>query len=79
MTASSFTARERSAQRTLRAPMSAYREAVWDAVPADAEPEASPRAAPGCSGTWRRASRVLDLGCGDGAFAAELRRGRVRR
>jgi SAM-dependent methyltransferase len=50
-----------------------WREAVWRSVPADAEPErfAARRAfllahvAPG--------ARVLDLGCGDGRFGAELR------
>jgi SAM-dependent methyltransferase len=52
--------------------MDDWREAVWRAVPEDAEPErfAARRAflldrvAPG--------TRVLDLGCGDGAFAAAL-------
>jgi 2-polyprenyl-3-methyl-5-hydroxy-6-metoxy-1,4-benzoquinol methylase len=52
--------------------MDDWREAVWRAVPEDAEPErfAARRAflldrvAPG--------ARVLDLGCGDGAFAAAL-------
>jgi 2-polyprenyl-3-methyl-5-hydroxy-6-metoxy-1,4-benzoquinol methylase len=52
--------------------MQDWRDAVWSAVPEGAEPE---RFAP------RRAfllthvaagQRVLDLGCGDGAFAAEL-------
>lgn len=52
--------------------MSAYREAVWEAVPGDAVPEAfAPRRA------WLLArvppqANVVDLGCGDGAFAAEL-------
>jgi SAM-dependent methyltransferase len=52
--------------------MQDWRDAVWRAVPEGAEPErfAARRAflldhvAPG--------ERVLDLGCGDGAFAAEL-------
>ena len=52
--------------------MDDWREAVWRAVPEDAEPErfAARRAflldrvAPG--------AQVLDLGCGDGAFAAAL-------
>jgi len=51
-----------------------YRDAVWDAVPQDAVPERFAarlkfllaRVAPG--------ERVLDLGCGDGSFAAELTR-----
>ena len=52
--------------------MSAYREAVWEAVPADAVPEAFAQRR-----TWLLArlpphANVVDLGCGDGAFAAEL-------
>ena len=52
--------------------MSAYREAVWEAVPADALPEAfAPRRA------WLLArlpphANVVDLGCGDGSFTTEL-------
>jgi cyclopropane fatty-acyl-phospholipid synthase-like methyltransferase len=50
----------------------AFREAVWADVPDGAQPEAFAerrrwllaRVAPG--------AKVLDLGCGDGAFAAEL-------
>ena len=52
--------------------MDDWREAVWRAVPEGAEPERFAerraflldRVAPG--------ARVLDLGCGDGAFAAAL-------
>jgi SAM-dependent methyltransferase len=52
--------------------VSGFREAVWAGVAPDALPEAfAPRRA------WLLAripphARVLDLGCGDGAFAAEL-------
>ncbi len=38
----------------------------------------SPRAARSCSRTCSAGERVLDLGAGDGAFAAELARGRLR-
>ena len=52
--------------------MQEWRDAVWEAVPADAEPERfaarlaflREHVAPG--------DRVLDLGCGDGHFAAGL-------
>ena len=49
-----------------------WREAVWRGVPADARPE---RFAPRRAFLLAHVSagdRVLDLGCGDGAFAAEL-------
>ena len=52
--------------------MSAYREAVWEAVPADAVPEAfAPRRA------WLLDqlpphANVVDVGCGDGTFTTEL-------
>ncbi len=52
--------------------MRAWRDAVWDAVPAGAEPE---RFAPRLAFLREHVSagdRVLDLGCGDGAFAAAL-------
>jgi len=50
----------------------AWREAVWRAVPEDAAPErfASRRAF--LLGHVRRGEEVLDLGAGDGGFAAEL-------
>ncbi len=52
--------------------MSAFREAVWEAVPDDALPEAyAPRRAFLLTHVPPHA-RVLDVGCGDGAFAAEL-------
>jgi len=52
--------------------MSPYREAVWEAVPGDAVPEAF-----AARRTWLLAqlephANVVDLGCGDGTFAAEL-------
>jgi 2-polyprenyl-6-hydroxyphenyl methylase/3-demethylubiquinone-9 3-methyltransferase len=50
-----------------------WREAVWRAVPAQARPE---RFAARCAfllANVRAGERVLDLGAGDGAFAAELR------
>jgi 2-polyprenyl-3-methyl-5-hydroxy-6-metoxy-1,4-benzoquinol methylase len=52
--------------------MESWREAVWRAVPEDAEPE---RFAPRRAFLLERVAageRVLDLGCGDGTFAAEL-------
>jgi 2-polyprenyl-3-methyl-5-hydroxy-6-metoxy-1,4-benzoquinol methylase len=52
--------------------MDDWREAVWRGVPEDAEPE---RFAARRAFLVQRVSagqRVLDLGCGDGAFAAEL-------
>ena len=52
--------------------MTEYRDAVWEAVPHDAVPE---RFAPRLAFLLehvRPGDRVLDLGCGDGAFAAEL-------
>lgn len=49
-----------------------WREAVWRSVPADARPERfAPRRA-FLLAHVRAGDRVLDLGCGDGAFAAEL-------
>jgi ubiquinone/menaquinone biosynthesis C-methylase UbiE len=49
-----------------------WREAVWRAVPGDALPERfAPRRA-FLLGAVRAGDRVLDLGAGDGAFAAAL-------
>ncbi len=52
--------------------MSAYREAVWEAVPADALPEAFAQRRAWLLRRLPPHANVLDLGCGDGAFAAEL-------
>jgi 2-polyprenyl-3-methyl-5-hydroxy-6-metoxy-1,4-benzoquinol methylase len=52
--------------------MSAYREAVWEAVPHDAVPEAFAQRRAWLLGRVPPHANVVDLGCGDGAFAAEL-------
>lgn len=53
-------------------PVEPWREAVWRAVPEDARPERfAPRRA-FLLANVRPGDRVLDLGAGDGAFAAEL-------
>src|SRR5262245_22232575 len=52
--------------------MSDYREAVWDAVPEDAEPEAFAARRTFLLTRLPPHARVLDVGSGDGAFAAEL-------
>lgn len=52
--------------------MSAYREAVWEAVPDGAVPEAFARRRAWLLRSVPPHANVLDLGCGDGAFAAEL-------
>jgi SAM-dependent methyltransferase len=52
--------------------MSAYREAVWDAVPGDAVPEAFAARREWLLSRLPPRANVVDLGCGDGAFAAEL-------
>jgi SAM-dependent methyltransferase len=49
-----------------------WREAVWRAVPDDAEPERFAARRAFLLANVRRGERVLDLGCGDGAFAAAL-------
>jgi SAM-dependent methyltransferase len=50
----------------------AFREGVWDAVPRDARPEAFERRRRWLLARVVPGAKVLDLGCGDGAFAAEL-------
>lgn len=52
--------------------MRAWRDAVWEAVPADAEPEDFAARLAFVSGVVEPGDVVLDLGCGDGAFAAAL-------
>jgi 2-polyprenyl-3-methyl-5-hydroxy-6-metoxy-1,4-benzoquinol methylase len=47
-----------------------WREAVWSAVPPDAEPERYAERRDFLLGHVRPGQDVLDLGCGDGAFAA---------
>jgi SAM-dependent methyltransferase len=51
----------------------AWREAVWRAVPDDARPERFAERRGFLLGHVRPGDRVLDLGAGDGTFAAELR------
>jgi ubiquinone/menaquinone biosynthesis C-methylase UbiE len=49
-----------------------WREAVWRAVPKDARPERFGARRAFLLAHVREGDRVLDLGAGDGAFAAEL-------
>ncbi len=49
-----------------------WREAIWAAVPEGAEPEGFQERLAFLLGRVAAGDRVLDLGCGDGAFAAEL-------
>jgi 2-polyprenyl-3-methyl-5-hydroxy-6-metoxy-1,4-benzoquinol methylase len=49
-----------------------WREAVWAAVPEGAVPERFDARRAFLLGHVRAGDAVLDLGCGDGAFAAEL-------
>jgi SAM-dependent methyltransferase len=50
-----------------------WREAIWRAVPPDARPERFAARRAFLLAHVRAGERVLDLGAGDGAFAAELR------
>lgn len=52
--------------------MTAYREAVWEGVPSDAVPEAFAQRRAWLLARVPPQANVVDLGCGDGAFAAEL-------
>jgi 2-polyprenyl-3-methyl-5-hydroxy-6-metoxy-1,4-benzoquinol methylase len=52
--------------------MDDWREAVWRAVPEGAEPERFTARRSFLLDRVTPGARVLDLGCGDGAFAAEL-------
>jgi SAM-dependent methyltransferase len=52
--------------------MEDWREAVWRAVPEDAQPERFAARLAFLLGRVAAGDRVLDLGCGDGAFAAAL-------
>ena len=54
-------------------PVEPWREAVWRAVPAGARPERFAQRRAFLLAHVRPGERVLDLGAGDGAFAAELR------
>ena len=49
-----------------------WREAIWDQVPAGARPERFAPRRDFLLGHVGAGDRVLDVGCGDGAFAAEL-------
>lgn len=52
--------------------MEDWRDAVWRAVPGDAEPERFAERRELLLAEVAGGDRVLDLGCGDGAFAAAL-------
>lgn len=52
--------------------MEGWRDAVWRAVPGDAEPERFAERRELLLAEVAGGDRVLDLGCGDGAFAAAL-------
>ena len=52
--------------------MEDWRDAVWRAVPGDAEPERFAERRELLLAEVAAGDRVLDLGCGDGAFAAAL-------
>ena len=57
---------------SLRRPMQDWRDAVWSAVPEGAEPERFAARRAFLLAHVAAGQRVFDLGCGDGAFAAEL-------
>ena len=52
--------------------MREWRDAVWEAVPADAEPERFEQRLAFLRSHVTAGDRLLDLGCGDGSFAASL-------
>ena len=52
--------------------MQDWRDAVWSAVPEGADPERFAARRDFLLAGVAAGRRVLDLGCGDGAFAAEL-------
>ncbi len=52
--------------------MEDWRESIWAAVPGDVEPERFAERRAFLLSHVRAGDRVLDLGCGDGAFAAAL-------
>jgi 2-polyprenyl-3-methyl-5-hydroxy-6-metoxy-1,4-benzoquinol methylase len=55
-------------------PSRAYDEAIWQAIPPGLEPEHFALRLRFLLGAVEPGARVLDLGCGEGAFAAELAR-----
>jgi len=57
---------------SLRRPMQDWRDAVWRAVPEGAEPERFAARRAFLLAHVAAGQRVFDVGCGDGAFAAEL-------
>ena len=57
---------------SLPRPMQDWRDAVWRAVPEGAEPERFAARRAFLLDNVSAGERVLDLGCGDGAFAATL-------
>jgi 2-polyprenyl-3-methyl-5-hydroxy-6-metoxy-1,4-benzoquinol methylase len=57
---------------SLPRPMQDWRDAVWRAVPEGAEPERFAARRAFLLDNVTAGERVLDLGCGDGAFAATL-------
>ncbi len=66
--------RRACAARLAWAPMSVreYHEAVWEAVPEGLEPRRFALRSAFLLGHVRAGERVLDVGCGEGAFAAAL-------
>jgi 2-polyprenyl-3-methyl-5-hydroxy-6-metoxy-1,4-benzoquinol methylase len=59
-------------------PERAYHEAIWRQVPAGSPPERFALRREFLLAAVRPGQRVLDLGCGEGAFAAALREAGVR-